>query len=89
MPDQEIEMTTNKITDNTYLYLVQSPETELNNLIEKYKNINCELGEISFYEHQIKLDKEPIIQNTAYPIPLNLRQKVKEHLSELIKQKII
>ncbi|KAG0429206.1 hypothetical protein DMUE_5759, partial [Dictyocoela muelleri] len=64
-------------------------EDKLKNLIQEAKKKNNSIGEISVIEHEIILTKDFNEIPKEYHVPLNLRERVEEHIRQLIKEEII
>ncbi|KAG0422521.1 Retrovirus-related Pol polyprotein from transposon opus, partial [Dictyocoela muelleri] len=78
----------NSIYEKSKVYKINE-ENELEALVTESKKSNKKIGEVSIACHKIPLIKEFNATPKEYPVPLNLKEKVEEHLKTLISERII
>ena len=80
-----------ELSKNNKIYKVNcSEETQkINEIIRKQIEENPKLGNIKNVKHQIVFEKEPIIQNRNYKVPLAIREEGRNYINELEQDEII
>ncbi|KAG0434078.1 Retrovirus-related Pol polyprotein from transposon opus [Dictyocoela muelleri] len=78
----------NRLIDATRTYNVSTENENLNKIIENYKSKNHLLGNISVILHSIVLTNKFSKIPHEYPVPMGIRDDVKQHISKPIKEVI-
>ncbi|KAG0437702.1 Retrovirus-related Pol polyprotein from transposon opus [Dictyocoela muelleri] len=78
-----------KLIEASRTYNISTNKENLNKIIEKYKSKNHLLGNIGVIEHSIVLTNNFSKILPQYPVPMGIRNDVKQHISELIQAGII
>ncbi|KAG0441246.1 Retrovirus-related Pol polyprotein from transposon opus [Dictyocoela muelleri] len=78
-----------KLIEKSKVLNISRVNDELEQLINHYKEINPKIGDIGIKKHYIVLTERFNRIMKEYPVPLGIRDEVKNHLDELITNKII
>ncbi|KAG0436051.1 Retrovirus-related Pol polyprotein from transposon opus, partial [Dictyocoela muelleri] len=79
----------NKLADNTKILMTKQLEDKIKEMINIAIQHNPEIGRIDPVKHSITLKGEFTNKIKEYPVPINMRAEVQNHLNELINNKII
>ncbi|KRH92767.1 putative LTR retrotransposon, partial [Pseudoloma neurophilia] len=69
--------------------ILQNKKNQVDRILEKLEASKDNIGTIKNSIFKIELNNDNPVQCSEYPVPLSEREKLKDHLNKLMKQKII